>query len=221
MSQANFEFNTFVKGLMTDANPLTYPENTSQDELNFVLNRDGSRQRRLGMNWDNNPGNSIRLRGNHGSYLWENVSQSGVSVFVVQSAFMIHFHLVDETGVLPSFLNLDISGMDTGNYQNGSDFPLSFSSGFGRLFVAGKHIEPFYVEIDEGFTYASLSACSIQIRDLDGLDDGYSTDYNPTKTEVNKDHIYNLINQGWGESHETGEYKVTLKIFGMSLSVFS
>jgi hypothetical protein len=43
------QYNTFVKGLVTEAGPLTYPENASLDEENFVLNRDGSRQRRLGM----------------------------------------------------------------------------------------------------------------------------------------------------------------------------
>ena len=43
------EVNTFVKGLITEASPLTFPENASLDELNFILNKDGSRQRRLGM----------------------------------------------------------------------------------------------------------------------------------------------------------------------------
>jgi hypothetical protein len=45
------EFNTFVGGLVTEASPLTFPENGSLDEANFVLNRDGSRQRRLGMDY--------------------------------------------------------------------------------------------------------------------------------------------------------------------------
>lgn len=43
------EVSTFVKGLITEASPLTFPENASLDELNFILNKDGSRQRRLGM----------------------------------------------------------------------------------------------------------------------------------------------------------------------------
>ena len=40
---------TFVAGLNTDASPLNFPDNFSSDEENFVLNLDGSRQRRKGL----------------------------------------------------------------------------------------------------------------------------------------------------------------------------
>lgn len=43
------EVNNFVGGLITEASPLTFPANASLDEQNFTLNRDGSRERRLGM----------------------------------------------------------------------------------------------------------------------------------------------------------------------------
>ena len=46
------EFSTFVAGLITDASPLTFPNNASLDEVNFELNRDGSRNRRLGMDFN-------------------------------------------------------------------------------------------------------------------------------------------------------------------------
>jgi len=45
-------FRSFVKGLITEASPLTFPENASIDEQNFVLNRDGSRSRRLGIDYE-------------------------------------------------------------------------------------------------------------------------------------------------------------------------
>ena len=45
-------FRSFVKGLVTEANQLTFPENASVDEANFVLNRDGSRYRRLGVDYE-------------------------------------------------------------------------------------------------------------------------------------------------------------------------
>lgn len=48
------EVSTFVAGLITEASPLTFPANASLDEDNFVLNRDGSRQRRLGMDLEEN-----------------------------------------------------------------------------------------------------------------------------------------------------------------------
>ena len=46
------EFNTFVGGLVTEASPLTFPENASIDEANFELDRNGSRSRRLGMDYE-------------------------------------------------------------------------------------------------------------------------------------------------------------------------
>ena len=54
MAQAeiNREYLTFVKGLITEASALSFPENASIDEDNFVLNRDGSRQRRLGFDYE-------------------------------------------------------------------------------------------------------------------------------------------------------------------------
>lgn len=48
--QAAVNVNAFVKGIITEAGPLTFPDNASIDELNLVLNKDGSRKRRLGMN---------------------------------------------------------------------------------------------------------------------------------------------------------------------------
>ena len=47
MAAGTKEYNTFVKGIITEASALTYLENSSIDEDNFVLNRDGSRQRRV------------------------------------------------------------------------------------------------------------------------------------------------------------------------------
>jgi hypothetical protein len=46
------EITTFVGGLITEASPLTFPANASLDEDNFILNRDGSRERRLGMDYE-------------------------------------------------------------------------------------------------------------------------------------------------------------------------
>src|SRR4249919_166086 len=46
------DYNTFVKGIITEAGALTFPEDASLYEENCVLNRDGSRQRRLGMDFE-------------------------------------------------------------------------------------------------------------------------------------------------------------------------
>ena len=51
-AQITKEYNTFIKGIITEASPLTFPENASSDEENFVLNRNGSRRRRLGVDYE-------------------------------------------------------------------------------------------------------------------------------------------------------------------------
>jgi hypothetical protein len=51
MSRQKFEktFNTFTKGLMTEASEINFPENFSLYEKNFLLHKDGGRDRRRGM----------------------------------------------------------------------------------------------------------------------------------------------------------------------------
>ena len=50
--------NTFIKGLITEAGELTFPADASVDELNCLLERDGSRKRREGIAFEPNFENS-------------------------------------------------------------------------------------------------------------------------------------------------------------------
>lgn len=45
-------YSTFVAGLMTEATPLNYPENTVLETLNCVFEREGNIRRRLGMDYE-------------------------------------------------------------------------------------------------------------------------------------------------------------------------
>ena len=51
--KAEKTFNSFVKGLVTEASELTFPEGALVDGENFVLKRDGSLERRLGIDYEN------------------------------------------------------------------------------------------------------------------------------------------------------------------------
>lgn len=46
------QINTFVKGLVTEASPLSFPPNTALDLINFRLNKDGTNYRRLGVDFE-------------------------------------------------------------------------------------------------------------------------------------------------------------------------
>ena len=48
----NTEFNTFVGGILTEANPINYPKGYTLDEENFILERDGTRRRRRGLDFE-------------------------------------------------------------------------------------------------------------------------------------------------------------------------
>ena len=51
-SEISTEFNTFVGGILTEANPINYPPGYSLDEENFILERNGTRRRRFGTSLD-------------------------------------------------------------------------------------------------------------------------------------------------------------------------
>ena len=53
-TRGDTQINTFVKGLVTDASPLSYPPNTCLDLINFRLNKDGTNFRRLGLDFEDN-----------------------------------------------------------------------------------------------------------------------------------------------------------------------
>lgn len=193
---ANFEFNNFVKGFVSDANPLTFPEGTSKDEDNFKLNIDGSRQRRLGLNFDSSPVIQVPEVGFRSSYLWENVNSSGVSLYIVQSGLLLNFHRVGAEGIGEKIAEVDVTGVTTGILNDPFSYRLNFTSGFGRLFVAGQHIDPFWIKFNIDLQDFEFGIIDIQIRDFEGVDDGLRPDERPTN--LTPEHQYNLINQGWG-----------------------
>src|SRR5690554_5614941 len=73
--QQRAEINTFIQGLITEASPLNFPENASKDEENFELNRDGSRNRRLGMDVE-----SLGIYRDTGIST-EGINEAGISAF--------------------------------------------------------------------------------------------------------------------------------------------
>ncbi len=83
------EANQWVKGLITEASPLNFPEGSSVDEENFVLDRDGSRERRLGIDYESQyslvnlaitaTATTCAVQ----NYLWENVGQDPQSNYLV------------------------------------------------------------------------------------------------------------------------------------------
>lgn len=131
-------------------------------------------------------------------FVWNSVNEDGSINFLVKQVGLrlYFFDLVSDpisTG-LKSF-SVDLNDFKAPGAVNPSAGQVHMTSGKGLLFVAGAKIEPFYVEYDEDADTITATQIYIQIRDFEGVDDGYSPDHEPE--ELTPEHHYNLKNQGW------------------------
>lgn len=199
-SIANKNYRTFVKGLITEASPLTYPENASIAEDNCVIFRKGNRTRRLGFKEEESSqisGFTFSKTDKTETYSWEAVNETGEIDLVVQRVgnFVYFYdHVSEGLGAekLSTEIDLRLYALTPGTDLSSS--LVSFASGKGYLFIVGEKMEPVSVE------YVSSSSLTvreipIQIRDFVGVDDGLANDDEPST--LSDEHHYNLRNQGW------------------------
>lgn len=222
-STANVEITTFIKGLITEAGPLTFPENASLSESNFVLNRDGSRQRRLGMDYED--GYSLKDTGLDlasnpdiatSSHVWENANQDGtLDVGVIQVGTDLYFYDINMDNISSSILNGG-SPLVTGGV---ADTEISATSIQGKLVVAHGLPNALIYEYDSNSDTVTVSDVDLFIRDQFGIEEAIDFGVRPVFTPGSPDfhkHRYNLLNQGWplasdhiidflGNLHSTGD----------------
>lgn len=210
-AQANKEYNTFVQGLITEASPLTFPENASKDEANFILNRNGSRRRRQGMDYESSYSlgpaidNSVFTDKYTTNHVWRNAANSGLNNFsVVQAGDTLYFYDLNQSAL--SFnrkaFTVDLNTYKKTSATNLGSNPIFTASGKGILFVVSQDTEPFYIEYNPVADTISTAQINIKIRDFLGIDDGLADDENPS-TPLSAEHNYNLLNQGWTSTHIT------------------
>lgn len=201
-STAIAEFNTFVQGLITEASPLVFPENASLDEENMVLNREGSRQRRLGMDYEvgyvfknTSVANSTFQDNNYRTsfFRWDNVDNNpSVSLGVVQVGENLWFLDLYSSAPSSSLKNGGSSLSPTG---------LSFDEIISFTSIGGKLIGVYNTNKFAIFSYdvsgdsVSVSYESVFVRDIWGVEDSLEEDERPLS--LTGQHHYNLHNQGW------------------------
>ena len=195
------EINSFVKGLITEASPLNFPENASVVDENFEIKRDGSRRRRYGL--DLEYGHTIRNLGvtynqyndfPFSSYVWKNAGgikdrdflmfQSGNTMFV----FELKHTSISSTGFVTSLDLSGIGGLGKKFYMVSVDNKLVMAAGTGLIAVISYN----------GSTF-SLVGERIKVRDQWGLQ--YDpTDNDPYLRPSSPPDVYryNLYNQSWG-----------------------
>jgi len=195
------EYTTFVKGLITEASPFTYPENASLEEVNFVLNQDGSRSRRFGMDYEEvysliNTGVDVTSTGAViSSQTWSAVSNIGTLEFaVVQVGNDLYFFHTNRGTISGSPANqgnkITIGGAVT-------DL-ISGTSLYGNFIVVHGTQEVYILTYNVATDVVSLTTKRLEIRDLFGVYDGLAIDNRPDTLSI--PHRYNLRNQGWPTS---------------------
>ncbi len=194
----NQPVNTFVKGLITEASPLTFPENASLDEVNFRLLRDGSRDRRLGqypINKTSLPYTRLEFEKMYAkAYKWEQPKGASREIIgVIQIGTLIYF--VDlYSATQPALLNggnaVDASAEISGNT------PVEFATLQGYLLLVNEEqVNPYIAWYDDVNDIVNWGTAEILVRDMWGVDDTLLDDYRPTS--LSDKHKYNLRNQGW------------------------
>lgn len=199
------QINGFVGGLITEATELTFPPNASVDELNCVLRTKGNRQRRLGIDFQNNFVLSPDFITDAqletfaiNTFSWRGVGEEGDrNFFVVQLGNIIRFYAYGITPLsngLKSFtINLN-SYLATGQTDM-SDTIASFAVGRGDLFIVSGKTEPIRVSYVVASDTIAITPIAIRIRDFEGINDGYTVE--ERRPTLDAAHHYNLLNQGW------------------------
>lgn len=203
---ARVELNVLNKGFVTEASLVNFPVGSSTDEQNFDLNKDGSRDRRLGMDYeDSHLVQTITMTTPpaFNTYRWRNPGEvANTELLVVQVGNTLQFYKNDKDTISRNFIQ---------------SLPIDLENPSKRVHMAS--VGKFLVVTSgskeiQAFTYSNAGVVSkfsyrLKIRDLFGVDDFYYTgtgtnnivtdEYSyfrpPSMTEA---HSYNLRNQSWG-----------------------
>jgi len=203
--QTKAEINTFVRGLITEASPLTFPDNASLDEDNFVLNRDGSRHRRLGMDYESefvevNTGINNTPTGElaFSAYTWKNAGGNAAkNLVVVQTGTVIKIFDVDVTPLSSGL----IYTKDFTTAEDTQVFSYTVVDGILVVVTGQKALNIF--EYDDGsITYTTKN---LKIRDQFGVEDTVNGEsllegigITKRPSSLTQQHTYNLRNQTFG-----------------------
>ncbi len=200
-------YRSFVKGLITEASPLTFPENASIDELNTVIERRGSRRRRRGFECETSyqaypieQFNWTQGVGEIQEFLWKSPAfKNSLEFLCVQTGGTVSFWDASasplSSGLKPFTINLLPYAAPGRSAMDVANTPVEMTSGKGFLFIVSEAIEPLVIEYLPDTGSITTTPITIRIRDFDGVYDGLGNDEEPSTLSAT--HEYNLHNQGW------------------------
>lgn len=198
------QVNQFVGGLNTESNPLNNPENTSADESNMEINRDGSRFRRSGfdvetdyVNVNTSVGVDTSQPVGRSQFLWDNPGgDNNKQLIVVQIGNYLGIHDMDADIISDSLIYSET--FPIGTYT--ATFSYAVVDGILVVATGNKNINLFLY--DEGTVTRETDI--LRIRDLFGVNgqgNGLQlTDIDNLQVrpaDLTFRHLYNLRNQTW------------------------
>lgn len=225
MSRAltNKLYRNFTKGLITEASPLTYPENSCIELDNCLLYRKGNISRRLGANFEDGFNysphtiptadfNKHALK----EFMWETVGNDTTKNFLVkQIGSDLYFYDMSltalSTGIKSFALSMNSYRVSGVTEATADLSELSFTSGKGFLFVVGENYEPTYVTYNAVTDTVTQTRIYVQIRDFLGVNDLLGNDEEPATLSAL--HEYNLMNQGWVDPEKANATGYTVQYF--------
>ena len=203
------QYYTFVKGLVTEASPLTFPENASLDEDNFVLERTGTRTRRLGLDYE--IGYSLKGTGFSSAVLadakisfhrWDTPNgNSDLSIGIIRVQDRLWFINLLAASPSATYLNggdsIVISGLST------SDIDTAVIN--NNLVIVSEELAlPIVLTYSTDTDTITRTAISIKVRDFWGIYE--STPVTERPTTLTNIHKYNLRNQNWKDGYIEDTY---------------
>ena len=194
--------NNFVRGLITEAGELTFPEGASVDELNCELRRDGSRRRRLGLALESNhvlssftvSDSEIVHTGD-----WLNVGgTTELEFLVVQKGSNLYFYNKAELPYSSQGYTdyIDLTSHEYAGSSGAETAKCQFASLNGNLIVSSEAINTIYVTFDSASVGNEFSSVEIsfKVRDFDWQGD---TDTYKTAGATDAARTYDTKNAGW------------------------
>lgn len=216
--------NTFVKGLITEAGPLTFPKDASVDELNMVLLRDGSRARRLGIELETDYEMSGYVVDDDAIVkigIWENVPGKG-NFCVVQDGNQVYFYELGNSSISPNRVPtsdadptpyvLNLSTYESPSSSGAEASEIEFTSLNGKLIIASDDIETIYVERNTATGAFTVTEIVFEERDFKWLgkeDSDYSQEI--ATASLYDEREYDTLNSGWVGA-DTGDAALTAYI---------
>jgi len=222
------EINTFIQGLITEASPLNYPVNASIDEDNFELNRDGTRDRRLGLNLEptfskvNTGVSSSTISLNSvNSFRWGAVNGlTNRDFVVVQVTNKLYFFNADEPIISTNGYvgTITLSSLST-------SIRFSFAALEGKLIVASGAQTIAVITYNSSANTFSATYERLKTRDVWGVQvtsSSYESDISYRGTTLPAEHMYNLQNQSWGipRKLKTGSLTNPIEKYKTDLGVY-